>query len=277
VGDQCAHSTVRGGCTLRNLTQPKIQIQPRGVFFDLYGTLLLFADPKASWADWLEAFYAALGSHGLAVSKAVFADRCNRFFGRDESPANDDGFTVFERRMHILAEALGLTIPAEEIKAIAPGIVNAWQNHIRPDPEAAEVLTVLQRTKTLALISNFDHPPHVYRVLREQGLHGYFKTIVISGEVGCKKPHPRIFELALHQTGLSAAEVVYVGDTEEDVTGAKAARITPILIARSGNCTDPRLLDYQGNEAGWGPSAAPRIHGAATTVASLRALIEVIT
>ena len=277
---QSAPSALHRPCKNRNDSEypmtTRIRAKPRGVFFDLYGTLLVFGDMKAAWSDWIDAFYMALGSCGLAVSKEVFAERCNRFFGREEPPGSNDGFTVFERRIQNLVEGFGLAIPAVEIKAIGPGIVNAWQKHIRPDPEAANVLGALQRTKTLALISNFDHPPHVYRVLREQGLHGYFKTVVISGEVGWKKPHPRIFKLALHQAGLSAEEVIYVGDTEEDVKGAKAAGITPILIARSGNSTDPRFLDYQGNEAGWGLSAAPRIHGAVTTIASLRELVNLV-
>jgi FMN phosphatase YigB (HAD superfamily) len=48
----------------------------------------------------------------------------------------------------------------------------------------------------------------------------FFTAIVISGEVGIRKPDPRIFHLALQRTGLQPEEVVYVGDTEEDIAGA---------------------------------------------------------
>src|SRR5262249_22018219 len=76
------------------------------------------------------------------------------------------------------------------------------------------------------------------------GLARFFKSIVISGEVGVKKPDPGIFRIALEQTGLQADEVVYVGDTQEDVDGAKAAGIRPILIARPEDTQRPRILDY---------------------------------
>jgi putative hydrolase of the HAD superfamily len=122
--------------------------------------------------------------------------------------------------------------------------VNAWQAYVRLDPDAPIVLSVLAETRTLALISNFDYPPHVHRILRETGLSNFFKIIVVSGEVGIKKPNSEIFRIALEQTGLQADEVVYVGDTQEDVDGAKAAGIRPILIARPQDPQRPRILDY---------------------------------
>ena len=88
--------------------------------------------------------------------------------------------------------------------------------------------------------SNFDHPPHVHAVLSELGLTDFFHSIVISAEVGVKKPDPRIFDVAFDQTGMKPEEVVYVGDTEDDVKAARAADIVPILIQREneGNAFD---------------------------------------
>lgn len=57
---------------------------------------------------------------------------------------------------------------------------------------------------------------------------------MISEEVGVKKPDPQIFSYALARTGLQASEVIYVGDSEEDVEGALAAGIFPIRIIRHG-------------------------------------------
>jgi putative hydrolase of the HAD superfamily len=94
------------------------------------------------------------------------------------------------------------------------------------------------------LISNFDHPPHARRILSEGGLAHCFETIVISGEAGIKKPDPKIFRIALEGTGLRADEVVYVGDTQEDVDGAIAAGIRPILIVRPEEPNQLRILDY---------------------------------
>ena len=192
----------------------------RGVCFDLYGTLLQYGDMQAAWSAWLTAFYHGLCRHGLTVSPTVFAAQCDRwrdcvstglsgpcrdcvgagllgpFFGQEEPPARADGFTVFERRIHTLCGTLGLHVPAEHSADIATTIVEVWQHHIVLDPESRPVLQTLQQRYTLALISNFDHPPHVYQVLAALGLVDYFQTILISGEVGAKKPAPQIFQAA---------------------------------------------------------------------------------
>jgi HAD superfamily hydrolase (TIGR01549 family) len=216
----------------------------KGVFFDLYGTLLILGDMKRAWSDWIEVLYAALCSPEN-VTRETFDSCCHQFFSREEPvPESEDGLTVFERRIDRLAASLGFNIELPLLKETATRAVNAWQSYVQLDPEAPSVLSALSETRTLALISNFDHPPHAHRTLRETGLASFFKTVVVSGEVGIKKPDAGIFRIALERTGLQAEEVVYVGDTQEDVDGAKAAGIRPILIARPEDARSPRILDY---------------------------------
>jgi FMN phosphatase YigB (HAD superfamily) len=104
-----------------------------------------------------------------------------------------------------------------------------------------------RRNKIVGLVSNFDHPPHVRRILSENGWATVFDTIVISSEVGVKKPDPAIFALALQRTGIAPANAIYVGDTHDDVTGAIAAGIRPIFITRTDNPTDAGALDFKHN------------------------------
>jgi putative hydrolase of the HAD superfamily len=73
------------------------------------------------------------------------------------------------------------------------------------------------------------------RLLKENKIDFYFDSVVISGEVGVKKPDPAIFNQALETTKLNPEEVVYVGDTDEDIAAAQAARMLPILIQRNGD------------------------------------------
>jgi len=217
----------------------------RGVFFDLYGTLLIYGDMKSAWSDWLIAFYSELKFLGLSISLEFFSSECDRFFGKEISVRENDGFTVFESRIQRLCDRLGITPSADEVGRIADQIAGVWEQHVRVDAEAAMVLCTLRSNKTLALVSNFDHPRHVKKVISNHQLTGFFESIVISGDVGVSKPDPRIFDVALEQTGLSPSEVVYVGDTAEDVTAARAAGIAPILIQRQANATDPNTLDFR--------------------------------
>lgn len=216
----------------------------RGIFFDLYGTLLIYGDMRAAWSDWFAAFYTSLLKHGLSISREDFSYSCDQFFSKDVPQACQNGLTVLGDRIKTLCSELDVELKVEDIKAIASTMVKVWQHHITLDKEAIPLLKSLYPHKVLGLISNFDHPPHVRRIISEYGFETLLKTAIISGDVGCKKPDPRIFIRALEETGLEAGEVVYVGDTADDVEGAKAAGIKPILIQREDNPTDIIAMDY---------------------------------
>jgi HAD superfamily hydrolase (TIGR01549 family) len=219
-----------------------------GVFFDLYGTLLIYGDMVAAWADWLTALYEPLRERGLTTSRETFASQCDGFFGRPEPPSRGHGLTVYERRILALCTDLELAPGIEAIREIATATIVAWGEYVFPDPDAISVLGALKESKTLALISNFDHPPHVHSLLADLGLIEFFKVIVVSGDVGVKKPDPHIFSLALRQTGLQPHEVVYVGDAVEDVEGARAAGIRPIRIRRSGADGSQVAADFKSDQ-----------------------------
>jgi putative hydrolase of the HAD superfamily len=55
-----------------------------------------------------------------------------------------------------------------------------------------------------------------------------FDPVVISGEVGLRKPHAAIFELALERLGVPAEQAVFVDDAEPNLLGARAVGMTAI-------------------------------------------------
>ena len=216
----------------------------KGVFFDLYGTLLVYGDAQAAWADWLAAFYERLTANGLSMSREAFAERCDGFFSRTAPSPQDDGLTIYERRIQALCQELGLDVEELQIQKAAEATISAWNRHVSLDPDAKSVLSTLRRTRTIGLVSNYDHPPHVYLLLAKLGLAALFDVVVVSGEVGVAKPDPRIFELAVKQARLQPREVVYVGDTADDVHGALDAGLCPILIRREGAAPDQEISDF---------------------------------
>ena len=201
-----------------------------GVFFDLYGTLLRYGDMSSAWEEWLSAIHATLRDCGFQVSRDSLAGAWDGFFSRPE-PLPDGDLTIFERRIQVACSDLGLSLDEPQARRVASAGVGSWHQHVTVDPEAIQVLKSLS-DKTLAVISNYDHPPGVYSMLDRHGLREFFDSVVISGEVGVKKPDPRIFSFALDKAGLNPAEVAYVGDTQEDMQAARAAGIFPILIRR---------------------------------------------
>jgi HAD superfamily hydrolase (TIGR01549 family) len=228
----------------------------KGIFFDLYGTLLVYGNMKQAWSDWLSAFYDLLKERGLNLSKDAFALECDGFFSKAAPIGNDNDLTELERRIKSLGRQLNLKLDKNQLRPIADTIAGAWQTHISLDPDTIPVLKALKQNKKIGLVSNFDHPHHVRNVLAQYGLDLFFDTIVISSEVGVKKPDPAIFSLALQQTGLLQNEVIYVGDTDDDVAAAAAAGILPIFIARPINGTDSAALDYRADNR----RKKPQIH-----------------
>jgi HAD superfamily hydrolase (TIGR01549 family) len=91
-------------------------------------------------------------------------------------------------------------------------------------PHHLEVVASLGRTHRLGIVTNFDHAPTVRDVLARDGLSGHFEVVVISGEVGWRKPHRMLFDAALERLGVRADEALFVGDNFElDVVGATQA------------------------------------------------------
>jgi HAD superfamily hydrolase (TIGR01549 family) len=82
------------------------------------------------------------------------------------------------------------------------------------------------------------------------GLTEYVDVVLDSHEWGAEKPDPRLFQLALEQSGAMAATTAHVGDLFHiDVVGARAAGLQEgILLDSSGlyphvNCRRLRTLD----------------------------------
>lgn len=87
-----------------------------------------------------------------------------------------------------------------------------------------------------AIVSNspWGSPPSAWRrELGRLGLAALVDAVVLCGDVGWRKPSPRIFEHACARLGVGSADCVFVGDDLEwDVAGSAAAGMKPVLIDR---------------------------------------------
>ena len=141
--------------------------------------------------------------------------------------------TVVERRLHRMAQELNVAIPRREALQAIEQALNVWHDFVRIEPDTVAVLTEIGSCRSVALVSNFDYAPYVYRLLTQWELGPLFDRVLISDAVGVKKPHPGIFEEALRQLNLQPTEVMHVGDSQEDIDGATRAGIRPVWIDRS--------------------------------------------
>ncbi len=101
-----------------------------------------------------------------------------------------------------------------------------------------DVLPTLRGCRRLGLrivvVSNWD--VSLASVLDRLGVAQLLDGIVTSAAFGARKPSRAIFQRALEEAGVGARDAWHVGDSiEEDVAGARAAGIKPILIEREGS------------------------------------------
>ena len=244
----------------------------RGIFFDLYGTLFLYGDMKQAWNVWLSTFYKCMRDLGLSITIEDFSSACDQFFGREEPKNPDSEMTLLENRINELVHNYRLLASKRDIKEIADIIVASWQDFIELDPDTIPVLENLSRNYIIGLVSNFDHPRHVRKCLSEYRLDNFLDTIVVSAEVGVKKPDPKIFDKALKDTNIRATEVIYIGDTADDITAAKAADMHSVLIQRKVRGTDVNALDFTDNKSHRMEKPKIQTH----TISSLPELIPLI-
>ena len=102
-----------------------------------------------------------------------------------------------------------------------------------------DVLQRLGRQYRLGLITNFAYPPGAYQLLDRYRLAAYFDTIVVSGEVGWKKPANQIFATALSNLSIEPKDAVYVGDEyEADMVGAKNAGMHTVYLSCEPDARD---------------------------------------
>lgn len=96
--------------------------------------------------------------------------------------------------------------------------------------EVPGVLTELRRLKVrLGVISNFDR--RLYGILAQLGIRDDFEHVIISSEIGARKPAARIFLAAARRFKVEANEILHVGnEPESDIAGARGAGFDALLV-----------------------------------------------
>jgi HAD superfamily hydrolase (TIGR01549 family) len=118
----------------------------------------------------------------------------------------------------------GLDLSDDDVRLFLTATQEVWSSYyLLAESTHALLEAVRARGLKLALVSNTASPQWLLQpVLERQGLVERLDAIVLSSEVGKRKPHPAIFERALSELEVEAAEAIHVGDRlEADVLGAQ--------------------------------------------------------
>ncbi len=198
--------------------------------------------------------YARIASrHGVVVDVSRYGDAREAAalnLKRHPELLHDD--TIWHR---FTAEIfVGMGGPEEIASECATEIEQGWEvsENFELFEDALPVLDELRGAGLrLGLVSNG------IRDLSEFVVHHRLDVDAVVGSRahGFVKPHPTIFEAALQQLGVAAAEAAMVGDSiEEDVEGARALGMRAILLDRESRhpAIEERLTDLYGLPAALG-------------------------
>jgi len=122
-----------------------------------------------------------------------------------------------------------------------------------PYPDAAPALGRMRLLGVrAAVVSNWD--VSLRGVLADIGLGGLADHVVVSAEIGARKPDPTIVEAALRRLRCPAGKALMVGDSlETDIAAAKAAGVRGLLLDRTGaDVSEPdveRIFTLEGLDA----------------------------
>jgi putative hydrolase of the HAD superfamily len=209
----------------------------RAVLFDLCDTLVHFDAERLPVLEidnqptrtTAHAIYAAIGPSPPVDFDAFF--NCLKAVTSEITAQRDldhREVTSHERFRRVLAR-LGLAAsPREATQLVEAHMTRLAEALVTPAHHIGVLATLAERHR-LGIVTNFDHAPTVRDVLGRDGLQGYFDTVVISGEIGWRKPHRTLFETAVQRLGVEAGDAVFVGDNFElDVVGASNAGLAAV-------------------------------------------------
>jgi HAD superfamily hydrolase (TIGR01509 family) len=192
---------------------------PDAVLIDLYDTFV--------WTEW-PAFRELMCTH-LSVEPAALMSALDR-----TRPARSVGaFPSAEADMAAVLTELGVDDPAvvRELADMERAFFSEERVHLFDD-SLPVVRTLREDGVRAALVSNCSHStrPTVERL----ALDREFDAVILSFEVGAKKPQPEIYRAALEALGARPQTSVFVDDQARYCDGARDLDIDTRLIVRPG-------------------------------------------
>ena len=213
----------------------------RAVIFDLGNTLMYPVAPDL-WPEVIRRGNQALMDY-LCNLKILVDSECDDFMlefnqrlhqyydERDKQMIETSTFLVLKE---LLAEKGHPNISDSIIRESLDAHYAITQKNWQLEEDTIACLSTLQEQNyKLGLLSNAGDHRDVLQLVEKFELDQYFEFILTSAGCGFRKPHQKIFRLALEQANAKAEEVAMVGDTlKADILGANQVGMYSVWITR---------------------------------------------
>jgi putative hydrolase of the HAD superfamily len=209
----------------------------KAVIFDYIGTLVNCRGYNMTASE--DNLFSALRVEGFEVKKEAFLDKY-KIAHQKYRKVRYEQFREVTNAIWV-AESLcnlGIKVSPEDsrLKAALNVFFRDFLDTLELRVGAKELLAQTQAKCKVGLISNFTYAPVIHKSLRKIGICDFFNSIVVSDDVGWRKPCPQIFQDILNRLQVKAADAVYVGDSPiEDIKGGEEAGLKTIFIPSQFN------------------------------------------
>jgi putative hydrolase of the HAD superfamily len=204
----------------------------KGIFFDLYGTLIdILTDEYDPWVYSTLSRYLSYRDIKITpkeLKKTYFEDIQSQLKQSNESYPEVDVYKIFSNMMHQYGNNKKYSKSAIVDTAVL--FRSLTMRRFEVFQGVYDVLASLLEKYELALISDaqwvFTEPE-----MAMLGLTQFFKFRILSSRFGFKKPDVRLFDIAMKKLMIKSEESVYIGDNPpKDLIGAKKAGMKFILF-----------------------------------------------
>ena len=201
-------------------------------------------EPVIAEAD--EALTNFLCSQGMDLNISTFPSefrkRLDEYFKQRENDLLESTYTQVLRE--VLKDKGYDEVSSETLRSALDALFAVTQSNWALEEDAIPVLKKLEETGyRLGIISNAGDDQDVQQLMRRFKIRQYFDFILTSAACSYRKPHPRIFEIALSNWYLLPTEAVMVGDNlTADIQGAQNTGLYGVWISRRA---DPQMEKQQ--------------------------------
>jgi putative hydrolase of the HAD superfamily len=212
-------------------------MQVKGIIFDVNGTLTDI-HTNEGYDEIYRILSNLLSYQGIVLEPHVVKDLYFEIMkeqraARDGRHPEFDAIGIFHTILTQYATDFTRGLSPQKLEQLPRLLAETYRAasrfRLQPYPGVVDTIRQLHQNYHLAIVSD-GQTAYAVSELNAVGLAGYFDPIIISGDIGVRKPHERLFTDALTAMKMIPSEVLFVGnDMYRDVYGAKRVGMTTVF------------------------------------------------
>ncbi|MHA2392469.1 MAG: TIGR02253 family HAD-type hydrolase [Promethearchaeota archaeon] len=147
-------------------------------------------------------------------------------------------YNYFIRRLNQIDDGTHYITYNERHKFIAAAVMAYHEEKVKSIRLYDDVEECLRRIKNLFIKTSIitdGIPIKQYEKILRLGIDKLIDFVIVSDEIGIKKPNPKLFKYWLKKFGLNGTETIYIGDRiDKDIVPANVNNIYSVYLHRGG-------------------------------------------